>query len=254
MSNHAELFNGLLEAGKALEELPQVKADLNTIKAVADQLKHNLDDTQLEVMERDETIAKLKADLAAREAELASATFREAEASAKINNLRAILGTSEPMPVVATDHVSEPIVCAKTGGLCEGLTEPAPAAEGGSKPNEAEYHAEIFAPYNGTDSLGRVWKDGKLAEIAQTAGNGSSSPLPGLDSPATTYGVVDQGQFVSHNPEPSMAEIAPIPAKPYADRPHWQKPSNMTWESWIDGGGERPYWMEKTDLGYKPAY
>jgi hypothetical protein len=80
-------------------------------------------------------------------------------------------------------------------------------------------------------------------------------PLPGPDSPATTYGVVDEGQFISYDPEEpkSVPEIAqdsfkasmePLP-KPYADRPHWQKPSAMSWEEWTEKGGDTPYWWPK---------
>ena len=106
MTNHAELFNTFLEAGKAMEELPQVKAELTEVKDQLELIARTATKTQFAILWSETRLLQALKSLATREAELASATFREAEASAKINNLRAILGTSEPVPVVATEPVT----------------------------------------------------------------------------------------------------------------------------------------------------
>ncbi len=265
MSNHAELFNGLLEAGKALEELPQVKKEHASVIKDRDAIANDRDEQLFTIMERDEEIAQLKADLARREAELASATFRESEASAKINNLRAILGTSEPVPVVATEPMSEPHVCAKTGGLCEAIAEPVGQPQAADSQSDSTTLAEdradawTYKPFAEPETVndvgpGSAWQ---LEAEANGRAGASSVPLSGPDSQATTYGVVEEGQFISHDPqEPkSVLEIAqdsfkaamePQP-KPYADRPHWQKPGTLSWHDWIKGGGEKPYWWTNED-------
>ena len=158
---------------------------------------------------------------------MASATFREAEASTKINNLRAILGTGEPVPVVATEPVGQPQAAASQSDsttLAEDRADAwtyKPFAE-----PEIAQHAEFTKQLYSDDT-------GKAGEPI--------APLSGPDSQATTYGVVEEGQFISHDPqEPkSVLEIAqdsfkaamePQP-KPYADRPHWQKPTSLTWSN-----------------------
>jgi hypothetical protein len=223
-NSHAELFNGLLEAGRALEELPQVRAELDKVKADFDEAERMLIDQDRKLANEAATIANLREMLATREAELASATFREAEASAKINNLRAILGTGEPVPVVATEPVGQPQAAASQGEFNADAV--------GSEP-KAQTIDEYVKPPEGPT----------------TTYIGPAAPLSGPDSQATTYGVVEEGEFVSHDPESTSVCIddptnAPLP-KPYADRPHWQKPSAMSWEEWTEKGGDTPYWWPK---------
>jgi len=198
-SNHAELFNTFLEAGKAMEELPQVKAKLDEAESSYLSAIVTIDDQKKVIDDRNAEIARLKEDLARREAELASATFREAEASAKINNLRAILGAGEPVPVVATSNVGpsfsheewrafnagQPRAVASQSdsttmsqdavdGIGYALSS---AAEGGSKPMEA-------------------WGD-------------ATNPLSGSESKVTTYGVVTEHGFISHDPIEDQSEVHP---------------------------------------------
>jgi hypothetical protein len=200
MSNHAELFNGLLEAGKALEELPQVKAQLSKVEDERDDVLIRNMEMEAELSKRSNELAELNDKLSTREAELASATFRAKQSADMLDNLRGLLGV-QSTPV--GDHTSPVAGEAETNG----------------------------------------WA------------GAAAAPLSGPDSPATTYGVVDEGQFISYDPEEpkSVPEIAqdsfkasmePQP-KPYADRPHWQKPSAMSWEEWTEKGGDTPYWWPK---------
>jgi hypothetical protein len=226
----------LLEAGKALEELPQVKSELDKIKTEAALLRQDNDDAELRVMERDDTIAKLRATLATREAELASATFREAEASAKINNLRAILGAGEPVPVVATEPVGQPQAAASQSESTYIQPPKGPAVYDPSGKAESQWEYD-YSHTKVDDSEPGHDKDPTPA------------PLSGPDSQATTYGVVEGGQFISHDPEPE----ATIDSQPYSGRPYWQKPSSLTWGEWATKGGLTPTWYDSRYDEFKTA-
>ena len=233
-SNHAELFNTFLEAGKAMEELPKVQAE--NAKLVADYneamaLASNYED---KINALNTFVEGLKTKLSAREAELASATFREAELQKAVDTIRSLLG-------VHTSSVGDSGV-----GQSQAVESPTPleagygAAEGGSKPTETEP----------TFTAGPIVEGPTYSEGGFT----TAGPLPSADSPATTYGVDSEGSFTPHDPEP---EVVPAPftnPRPYADRPHWQKPGNVSWNEWITKGGERPFWVKEDDFGCKPAY
>ena len=236
------IFDTFIAAKQALDELPAVKAelakridDLNFSEEIVKSLEGD-------VKSRNETIEQFKTLLATREAELASATFRAKQSADMLDNLRGLLGV-QSTPV--GDHTSP--VAGEAGSKIDGFkSEPVDIVAGSKSepmPEEERYwHSKIKAMPNEVevpqDSASMLLKPEHLP-----------GPLPGPDSPATTYGVVDEGEFVSHDPESTSVCIndptnAPLP-KPYADRPHWQKPSAMSWEEWTEKGGDTPYWWPK---------
>ena len=110
-TNTGAIFAAFIEADKALKELPQVKADL----AEAYSAWHNAENAKdIEAKAKEAALAELaalKSTLAAKEAELASAMFREQSATGLVNSLRSLLGAHidpTPLPVPALTEPTEP--------------------------------------------------------------------------------------------------------------------------------------------------
>jgi hypothetical protein len=221
------IFDTFIAAKQALDELPAVKAELAKVNNDLALEQDMITIADEEAIKAKEEIAKLKSALSAKEAELASATFRAKQSADMLDNLRGLLGV-QSTPV--GDHTSP--VAGEAGSKIDGSkSEPMPE-------EERYWHSKIKAMPNEVevpqDSASMLLKPEHLP-----------GPLPGPDSPATTYGVVDEGEFVSHDPEPEVARYPEALPKPYADRPHWQKPSAMSWEEWTEKGGDTPYWWPK---------
>jgi hypothetical protein len=234
MSNHAELFNGLLEAGKALEELPKVREELEMAKAdlkAADELMAQQENS---IKDRDAGIAQLRALLSAREAELASTTFRSEEAARTLASLRSILG------IVPVSPVAEP------------MDHMPVATEGGSEPKAETASIDIVAGSTYEPVPGPL---PSADSQVTTYGEGTAAGCPGYDlATPSAYGVVSEtGTFIPHDPVPEVAKSEPEVAQeftvdplPFIDRPHWQKPSSMTWGEWHGKGGLVPSWYDPT--------
>ena len=227
------IFDTFIAAKQALDELPAVKAELAKVNNDLALERDMITIADEEAIKAKEEIAKLKSALSAKEAELASATFRAKQSADMLDNLRGLLGV-QSTPV--GDHTSP--VAGEAGSKIDGSkSEPMPE-------EEPYWHSKIKAMPNEVevpqDSASMLLKPEQVPKD-------HTSPLPGPESPATTYGVVDEGEFVSHDPESTSVfdpTNAPLP-KPYADRPHWQKPSAMSWEEWTEKGGDTPYWWPK---------
>ena len=114
MTVQNEMFTVFVEAGKALEELPKVKADF----AAAQDL---LSDANATLTHRDATIATLQEILAGvqsqnakLEADLAQATFRERAAKEAVNAIRSLLviadvpvaGDTLPIATASVDSIA----------------------------------------------------------------------------------------------------------------------------------------------------
>ena len=228
-NNHAELFNGLLEAGRALEELPLVKAELDRIKGDLTVAEGMIDEQASTLSAKVDEIARLTRELAAREAELASATFRAEQSQKALDTIRGYLDFNSDRMGAVDASVGQPQAV-----VSQSESEPTPAAEGGSKPitEESALLSHDFTKHEG-ETIGTVMEP--------------SAPLPSADSQGTTYGgetAADRhGYDVATPPAP---EVAANPL-PYSGRPHWQKPSIVTWYDWINGGGDKPYWWTDAD-------
>jgi hypothetical protein len=213
------IFDTFIAAKQALDELPTVKAELETAKSEIKNLSSECDTSMLQVMERDEEITKLRATLATREAELASATFRETEATAKIANLRSILGPIESVSVVAAEPVTE------------------------TKPETGSFDCTT------ADEVGSRAQD---EEVKPTQPSPSAGESPAKEETNTYEPTVEDWRSFKTATATLPSLVDP---RPFLDRPHWQKPSNISWQEWITKGGERPHWMKEDDLdSLYPAY
>ena len=178
MSTNLDIFDTFIAAKQALDELPRVRDELATARSDMAASEELLNDQATELAKARDEMARLKATLADKEVALAAATFRESEATRKIDSLRDILGAGV---VSHRDPSPEPVAE-------EAKPEPLPEPE--AKPEET--HAE-------------------------------TEPLPSIPAPA-----------------PEVAE----PIKQYAGKAHWERPFNVTWAEWVNGGGEPSPWSK----------
>ena len=249
MTNHAELFNTFLEAGKAMEELPKVRAEADELHTKVDELKTLNGSLEYTILERDDEIIRLKADLARREAELASATFRAEQSQKALDTIRGYLDFN-------SDRMGADVVeaNAKAAGAGADFGQPkaveipdrfddngkpiAGAAEGGPEP-KPEAKPETWWKKEQADNaeiLAKTFPDEPAA-----------APLPSADSQGTTSGGETAADRHGYDvATPPVSEVAANPL-PYAGRPHWQKPNTITWGDWQAKGGEVPHWYMKED-------
>jgi len=221
MSTNLDIFDTFIAAKQALDQLPAIKEELHTVR-------NDLTEAHARVADRDELIEiykleleSLKASLTAKEAELASATFREAEATGKLNSLRDILGVG----------VGHTVAAAATPVVIESAAVDAPAQPQAVAPVEAptpiaqEAHAQAQEP-----------------EVA--ASHTDTNP------PTQSYNVYDDPFAPASHPTIDLPNTTTIPAQPHANKPYWDKPTSMGWGEWSNGGGEVAPWMTGAVLSF----
>ena len=217
MSTNLDIFDTFIAAKQALDQLPAIKEELHTVR-------NDLTEANARVADRDELIEiykleleSLKSSLAAKEAELASATFRETEATGKLNSLRDILsvGVGHTVAAAATPVVTESAAVESNPNLA-----PVPAPAETPFPIAQEVHAQAQEP------------EGLLApDIA-----GLYDPQLATDPNAPA------NHIVIHIPD-GAAPNTQDAMKPHIGKPYWDKPTTMGWGEWSNGGGEVAPWM-----------
>ena len=227
MSTNLDIFDTFIAAKQALDQLPAIKEELHTVR-------NDLTEAHARVADRDELIEiykleleSLKASLTAKEAELASATFRETEATGKLNSLRDILGVGVGSPVApaATSVVTESVAVEsnpKVAPVLAPAETPFPIAQ--------EAHAQAQEPEGLTQ---RTY----LSETPTAI-----SPAPdGVDTAVAAMGT---------DPSAPANGATPETTKPHANKPYWDKPTTMGWGEWSNGGGEVAPWMIGAALSF----
>jgi hypothetical protein len=152
------MFTVFVEAGKALEELPRVRADLEAAQDL-------LSEANATLTHRDATIAALQsilegaqAQTKSLEAELAQATFRERAAKEAVNAIRSLLVIAD-VPVAG----SAVEVAAPAARIDTPTPEPMPL--------ERNTPTEVPTP--------SVTVDGSIPEVADTSNSGTQGASNG---------------------------------------------------------------------------
>lgn len=261
MSSTSEVFSAFIEASKAIDELPKVRADLEAAQSLAEETEHKLRGERDQNNLLQNTLASLRADLSAREADLAQATKSRDELKAVVDLVR---GSLPALPVAPSpnDRPSD----MPAGPLSEASTEqgssatdPTPwgqhnvGASGSSAdtgPQEQSKPSHIETSENSGAGGWQGLRDADPTSIAT-----ANAPQPAnADSPiaGTTTGQVSEdretlGGRVWTVDDSVSAEPSP---RPYANYPYWEKPSSMPWPQYIALGGAKPPWY---DAENKPA-
>lgn len=271
------VFEAFIEADKAMKELPAIREELAQAKADQANLQQHANHLQEDLENWRAEAAALKASLAAREAELAHATFRADAVEAKHRALRSILGGGDSS-VVAVD-----------GALTDDHAQ------------AAADHSEVFWPSNpqspgptglpssesGLESSGQsvlvptspssgdatsaaspdtaVTGQSDLDPTSPTPATNGTSPAPQPENPTSAPGHIsnpsNEGSVSVNptldpsgkNPASSVADLASTASVTslqgsdtslaFAGQPSARKPDGMEWGYWIVNGGEAPLWM-----------
>lgn len=205
MSTNLDIFDTFIAAKQALDELPRVRVELATARENLNAADSLLDDQAKAIAWHKSELETLKAALADKEVALAAATFRESEATRKIDSLRDILGAGV---VSHRDPIPEPV-----------------AEE--AKPFVTYFDMPEIASFN-------IYAE---PEEAKPEPEREPEAKPEAENPADNE---PDYSDPNRDPAPEVAE----PIKQYAGKAYWQRPSNVTWAEWVNEGGEPSPWTE----------
>lgn len=248
---HNDVFAAFIEADKALKELPAIREELAKTQNNLEGASHELDARAQTIREHEEEIAKLRAFLAAREAELARATFRADAVEAKHRALRGILGSSDDS-VVAVDgaltsaQITEEVVEAnrKAGSVSADPTTPPVGLMENIGHSVQHLHVESSSIANTAPKSGQSDVD-PTSPSPDMAMNGTS-PEPHSENSTSALGPSskDSAEPASRVLLSESASESASPTLAFTGRPHHSKPHGMEWGYWIVNGGEAPYWYD----------
>lgn len=284
MSNDAvnNVFNAFVEAQRAMQRLPEAEAELAKAKGELGVTYDKLDRAYMGQSNLQDEIYRLRDELAAKEAALSDATFREEQTRNQlqmlVGTLKSVVGEAhaavelveppKPEPVVEAVSVDPNAgsVSAASGTDTQGLSRDIPpAGQGGTEPSgDVDWRAQRDANPTQADSTSGM--------TTTSAGIGGSEPYsPFTDgaqptSPSTASTSGDSGSATelpgrfpwekeenrnsdpSNVPAPAPTAQTPdasttAPSKPYAGRAYWHKPDSMTWAEWMSKGGDKAPWV-----------
>jgi len=260
-----DVFNAFVEAQKAMQRLPEAEAELARAKGEQEVTRQRLEQEWTQHDRTKEVLSATQSELSAKEAALRDATFREQQLrdqlSMLVSTFKAVVGEA-----TAAVELVEP--------KPEPVTEPSP---GISETDQSVYHPiPTDGAVSGNDPAPTV--DG-----SQTASAASATDLPGTFQPGSgfrpdnedlayiPYGFdkpKEETVTPPENPTPaasiggttttseaSAGFDSPRHPKSNANRPYWEKPSNVTWFDWYTSGGDlAPWCRHSTDDQLKSIF
>jgi hypothetical protein len=233
MSDIGNIIETLAIAKTALEENPVLKSQLEDMKAhIA-----KLEDAHMQLQAKhadlhnnhDEACIKVTE----LEASLEAARFQELAANKKLNKLAEIVGEAlhEALPPVEPVVEPEPVLVDQSANVGV-ITESAVIPE--HVWNDIETNSQQ--------------DDTPQPPVEPTENPTIESPPvgPSIGEPILSSGDSEMIPFVT-NP---IAEPKPesIQSKPHDGKPYSFKPNSCTWREWIEGGGQRPWWLTEDVL------
>ena len=241
------LLKSFAEAGNALEELPKVKADLEAAHSLIDETNEKLTKEQNHTADLNARIAALEAELSAKEAALSDATKSHSESQKLLSGLRDMLGLNS----VAHSAVQPQDVAAQAEAEAQPQPQaaPAPAPEAPSAPF-AEAHTQastesqpgVSAPTQApvdTPQTNSGHSDAEAGQSALGKPSSTSATTSELPSDANSTGVASQADV--ENTQSSADRLR------YNNQQPWQKPADITWRTFREGGGSVGYWVHDVD-------
>lgn len=229
------LFAELLEGARALEERPGLEAKIADAEAASARANAAAKFAEERYAALAADYDRIKAELAAKEAELAHATFREKEAGDKLAVLVGAFKSvnreiNETVELVAPEPKSEPVPTPEPTSTTSTTAGESSTDLPGVYPWDQGMIPDTYNEPTATD----VASD-KTTEVAVTPQEGPTS-----DTSASTIGMTTP-----------TADTSVF--KPYADKPYWLKPDSLSWRDWTNGGGDRAPWLKDgDDLNYSP--
>lgn len=244
------VFEAFIEADKAMKELPAIREELATTQFELATVKKHSDDLAYDLMCRERDLEQIKAALAAREAELASATFREQEIRAKHEALRSLLATG-----LTTTEVAKPAEVNPTSVEVSGWEASTSDTQASSQPTPSDPIGNQIAANEGQSAADPTdGADAPLTNTQSTSAEHQSAMKPNnaesasAANPAEAVAHMGEGQQTASgsttNGTPgAQAASSPNTPLPFAGRLYTSKPDGMEWGYWIVNGGEPVPWM-----------
>ena len=258
MSDINNILETLVEAKAAIEENPQLKAEIEQLKSQLDSMNKAHGDLQKahESLYHDHDEACIK--VTELGASLEAARFQELATHQKLDKLVSVFsGAINEIvpPVVHTDEPSVSMVDQPTDVGIIDTIQPYVSIGAGSLQTDAilsdgtviDHKTEeptvnptlVTTSEPITEPNGSELKANPTPEPALTVGSGPNL----LPEPITS---TEGGQKTPFITNPTVESVQ---SKPYYGRPYSFKANSVTWREWIDGGGQRPWWLTEDVLG-----
>lgn len=221
------MIETLAAAKTAMEENPHLKA---TIAELEDMLNKTLAEHEALAHDHESTSRALTAameQIESTEAELEQARFRELAVGKKLNKLVSSFNAA----------ISE--------------VDPQPMAQSGPKPTMVHDDATVLELEQGNDKL-----QATIDEHTTAIEPSSTEVEAEREFKATEDSLIEEASEMLSQPN-TIASVATTPPQiertakaeqPYAGLPFSFKPDRVTWPEWVDGGGNRPWWLTDVEL------
>lgn len=214
MSSIESVIAALVEAQRAQEDLPKVRAELDTEQAANSRLRDHIAGLEIKIANlRDElSAAQTKTQEVTKERD--EAMFRELEASDIVSHARRVLAQIKGEIVDFTDATSPAPVKVEPEPLPQSAPEASPVPKG-------EDLASAGPFVSSTESQSQpVSSAPSGVSVAETGGEHSdlAPVVTGLNQPA------------------------PAQVPRYAGMAYWSKPDDVSWQDFVANGGEAAPW------------
>ena len=244
MSNMNSFFDELVEAKKAMEALPTVSAERDRAKGELEVTLRRLDEAYNVQLNFESDIDILRRELAAKEAELAQATFREGEVRSQLEMLvgtfKSVVGDASAAIDLVTPKAPEPVA----------EPTPTPADPVGQEPNGGDNtpYAPFASTTTGTTETDATsvtdipnWRTPQVEEVTQSNSGPTVSSMADGSAPANWEEEI-------RTMESGTAANAGVTASQPEPEPYWKKPDGITWRQWQNQGNELPWWSHSADF------
>lgn len=214
MSSIESVIAALVEAQRAQEELPKVRAELDTEQAANSRLRDHIAGLEIKISAlRDElSAAQTKTQEVTKERD--EAMFRELEASDIVSHARRVLAQIKGEIVDFTDATSPAPVKVEPEPLPQSAPEASPVPKG------EDLAAGPFV--SSTESQSQPAESASSGAVAEPYGVAPASDL----APVVT----------------GLNQPAPAQVPRYAGMAYWSKPDDVSWQDFVANGGEAAPW------------
>lgn len=231
------VFEAFIEASKALEELPAVKIQLANITSDRDGALHQLEAAESVIKSHEDEIAALKAQLEAKEASLADATFRHKEVSGALDNIKSVLSSLvPPTPVVVTPIEASP--APEPATLGESVSTPSTEVSPSSSAISTSVETQDTVPGANEQDQRAFPPDYRPSHTELS----NPSAVTGTNS-GTSPSAIDE---TAASPVSASTPTTSTPEPRHDNEAYWLKPDSMTWDQWALLGGQPAPWVSSS--------
>jgi hypothetical protein len=229
MSPHAanSLVHDLVQMAQAFERLPIVEADLTEAKNKIELLLDNVQRLEIKLMEKNDRIEELHAQVRTAEASRDDAEFRFLEAEDR---------TASALAFVRT-------VFGNAGALIQALDPPREEPKANPIIHSEEVQSSLGVVGQGQEVSGELSGETKQTQLLPAEGQSEPDPTHAIEQTTSAF-----ESSVPHSDVGSTEPPKPHAGKRYMDHPGW-----VSREDWLAGGGTNESYDWRDDFGSKIA-